>query len=194
MGGEDVKNEVCYDYLREVDETKSAWTTSRHMSALNKVLNLKLNKKDGGLQKRKEENIVRSRESVESNYDCDLSLYKDQIEIAKAFGLTRREICGDKYSIKEDNFFLEDGEIYCGTIGQGGKYREAVCLDKYKDRIMNKYKIGKRKFYDKPTFIKTYTNESSYLFDKYAKDIDNHYFRREYLKNLKEELKDDDTN
>lgn len=184
-----ITKDICYEYLREKDDMHSAWTTSRHMAAINKVLDLGLNKKEGDLNKRSYKDIKRSRTTNENNFKYNPDNYKDQIEIAKAFGLRRREIIGDDFSIKEDNLFLEDDKVYCGTIGKGGKYRESLCLEEYKDAIIEKYDVGERSFYDKTSFIETYTDESEYLFDEYTEKIDNHAFRGEYARALYDELK-----
>ena len=181
---------VCYEYLqyREADN-KSAWTVSKDQSALNKVLDLDLNKREGHLKLRSDDSVTRSRlpRAMDTRYNP--KNYKEPIEFAKAFGLRRECIHGGSYEVKESSLFRKDDRVYCSTIGKGGRYREAPCLEKYKDIILDRYNIEQRSSIEKEEFKFNYRNASDEpLFDKYTTLIDNHAFRGEYARNLYAEL------
>ncbi len=187
-----ITKDVCYEYLKEIDSELSAWTTSRHMAGLNKVLDLGLNKKEGGLKKRRNKDITRSRTVKENDFKYNPENYREQIDLAKAFGLRRESILGGDYEVKESSLFIDDDRIYCGVIEKGGKYREALCLKEYEDTIKSRYNISERVFNDEDSFKAHYKNsEDSRLFDRYTKKIDNHSFRREYAQNLYQEIKEE---
>lgn len=186
-----ITKEICYEYLKYKDKNGSAWSTSRHMAALNKVLDHGLNKKDGDLKSRRNKNITRSRSKKENDFKYNPENYKDQIEISKAFGLRRESICDGDFAIKESSIFKEDDKIYIAVIEKGGKYREALCLDEYKKTIIEKYDISERQYYDKETFVDFYNNsDGEQLFDNYTKKIDNHSFRRQYAQKLYKQLEE----
>lgn len=185
-----IDKKICYEYLQTREKQGcSAWTVSKDMSALNKILDLGLNKKEGGLQERSLKNISRSREQKEHDAKYNPANYKDQIEFAKAFGVRRESIQGGQFQVKEDSLFKKDGKVYVSVIEKGGRYREAPCLTKYQSSIESKYNIQERESLTKEQFIEVYYNSNSnYLFDNYTSKIDNHSFRAEYATNLYKEL------
>lgn len=179
-----VTKEVVYSYLQERQgQGKSAWTVTKDMSAINKILNLDLTKKEGNLNDRKLADISRSRGITESDTKYNEKNYADQIEIARAFGLRRESIEGGNFAIKESSMFSKDGNIYVSVIEKGGRYREAQCLQSYQNNIEQKYNIEERDGFgdNKNAFIEHYADDkSNVLFDRYTKKIDNHAFRAEY--------------
>ena len=185
-----VDKKIAYEYLQYREKQGcSAWTISKDMSALNKVLDLGLNKKEGGLQERSLQNISRSREEKSHDQKYNPANYKDQIEFSKAFGVRRESICGGQYQVKESSLFRCGGKIYVSVIEKGGRYREAPCLAKYQSSIESKYNITERETYTKEQFIESYyRNKGNYLFNTYTNKIDNHAFRAEYATNLYREL------
>jgi hypothetical protein len=131
--------------------------------------------------------------------------YKDQILCAKAFGLRRESICGGQYAIKNTSIFKKDNNIYCSVIEKGGRYREAPCLEQYKQNIINTFNPVERESfctgytynatkdfyrpnYNVEGFKSYYKSTGEPLFDSYSSRIDNHSFRREYAQNRYYEL------
>lgn len=191
-----IDKNVAYEYLkyREINGC-SAWSISKDMSAINKVLDLALNKKEGHLQERSLKNISRSREEKVHDHKYNAINYKDQIEFAKAFGVRRESILGGQFQVKESSLFKSNGQVYVSVIEKGGRYREAPCLKSYQEAIEQKYNIQERDSYTKEQFIKEYfTSNSNNLFDSYTAKIDNHSFRAEYATNLYKELSEQKEN
>ena len=124
---------ICYEYLKDREQSCSPDTISKDMSALNKVLNFDLNKKEGELKERSYKAITRSRLDKGMDKAYNPKNYTNQIEFAKAFGLRRESILGGSYQVKDNSLFTRDNRLYCGVIEKGGRYREAPCLDKYQD-------------------------------------------------------------
>lgn len=183
---DNITKEVAYEYLQQ---RESAWTISKDMSALNKVLNLNLNKAEGNLKERSYHDVTRSRGVKAHDTKYNPENYKDQIEFAKAFGCRRESILGGDYQVKEISLFKHEGKVYVCVIEKGGRYREAPCLEKYQSRIEDKYNVQDRDPSSKNEFIKLYNSRNdNYLFNKYTSKIDNHSFRHEYAKELYYEL------
>ena len=110
---EKIDKGVAYDYLKARESQGcSAWSVSKDMSAINKVLNLKLNKKEGQLQGRSLENITRSRGERASDQKYNPVNYADQIEFAKAFGVRRESIVGGQFQVKECSLFKNNGKVF----------------------------------------------------------------------------------
>jgi hypothetical protein len=178
-----VTREVSYIYLKEQEsQGKSAWTISRDMASINKVLNLNLNKKEGHLKKRSLMDIKRSR--TDSNTKLSKSVLdknKNQIILAKATGVRRESIT----NLTPSSFIWHNGKvvavrvewIHDGKIHyeKGGRFRLAPVLKKYQTDIA---KILKDKEPDKP------------IFQNYSRKVDNHSFRSGYAISRYKELVD----
>lgn len=188
-----IDKEIGYKYLKERESNNlSAWTIKKDMSALNKVLDLGLNGKEGNLKDRRLTDITRSRTAKAHDQSYNANNYKDQIEMSKAFGVRRESILGGEFQIKETSLFKKDNEIYISVVEKGGKYREAPCLKSYHEIIDSKYNINERESFSKSEFVSYYmSDDSDFLFDKYTAKIDNHAFRSEYATNLYEEIASD---
>ena len=183
-----VSKQVAYEYLQARDKSLSAWTVSKDMASLNKVLELNLNKKEGNLKSRKISDISRSRNEKEYNKSYNLKNYSDQIEFASAFGLRRESIFGGDYQVKDVSVFKIGSTVYCSVIEKGGKYREAPCLKEFTRIIEEKYQVQERSAFKKEDFIKVYRSSENKLFDKYTNKIDNHALRAKYAQRLYNEL------
>jgi hypothetical protein len=185
---------VAYEYLQGRQEAGcSAWTTSKDMAALNKVLELGLNKKEGELSYRRGEDITRSRTDKLHDSKVNLANYKEQVDFAKAFGCRRESIVEGQYAVKDISVFERDGRLYASLIEKGGRYREAPCLRSLEDRIrasMNErgLTIQERGPMSKSEFVSIYQSSESKLFDRYPNRIDNHSFRHEYAKEIYKDL------
>ena len=194
-----VNKDVCYEYLKYRDQSCSADTVSKDMSALNKVLNLELNKKEGDLQQRSYKNVTRSRVSRGMDKAYNPKNYIKQIEFAQAFGLRRESILGGDYQVKDSSLFTRGNRVYCSVIEKGGRYREAPCLDKYQDIILERYNVVERESFivgknvDKEGFKELYHNSGELLWDKYTAKIDNHAFRAEYARDLYNQIAEQKT-
>lgn len=181
--------EVCYEYLQFRDATCSAWTVSKDQSALNKVLDLNLNKEEGNLKQRNQSEVTRSRLPREMDTRYNPDNYKDAIEFSKSFGLRRESIKGGDYQVKEVSLSQRGGKVYCSVIEKGGRYREAPCLEKYQDVIQEKYEVEERCTLSKEEFKDLYRDsDDKVLFEKYTTLIDNHTFRGEYARDLYSQL------
>lgn len=193
-GSKDLDNldkRVCYEYLHyREDNGCSAYTVSKDMSALNKVLNYDLNKKEGNLKERSYKDVTRSRLDSKEDTKYNPKNYSDQIEFARAFGLRRESIYGGSYQVKNISLFknTDNDKVYCSVIEKGGRYREAPCLSSYQKQIEQKYNIEERQPLEKEEFIDLYNKNDSLLFDKYTEKIDNHAFRGEYARALYNEI------
>lgn len=185
-----ISKEVAYEYLQEREaKGLSAWTVTKDLSAINKVLNLDLNKKEGNLKQRKLQDITRSRVTKEHDSKYNPANYRDEIEIAKAFGLRRESIVSGNYAIKKSSLFIRNNKVYCSVIEKGGRYREAQCLQSYKDNVIQKYNVKEKSSFTKDEFIEHYVSDKDdILFNKYTAKIDNHAFRAEYAQALYKEL------
>ena len=188
-----ITREISYQFLQERQEKGlSAWTVSQDLSAINKLLEQDLNKREGDLRYRKSEEVVRSRVEREHDKSYNINNYKDVVEFSNAFGLRRQSLdreCG-RYVVKEDvSLFKKGQDVFCSVIEKGGRYREAPCLKGYQEAILSKYNVVERESLTKTQFKDLYnSNNSRDLFERYTGKVDNHDFRREYATNLYKQL------
>lgn len=192
-----VSKDTVKEYLQYRDKSCSPYTVSRDMSALNKVLNLDLSKKECNLQQRSYKDVTRSRGDKLHDKQYNANNYKDQILIAQSFGLRRESIVGGSYQIKAVSLFSSYGEVYCSVIEKGGRYREAPCLAEYKEQVLETFSVQERPLQNlenevkKQQFIELYNSSGNLLFDNYTSKIDNHAFRAEYAQALYNQLLED---
>lgn len=186
--GKDLSNitkEISYQFLQEREEQGlSAWTISKDLSALNKLLEQDLTKKEADLSYRNTDNITRSRVERDHDKSYNANNYKDQLEFSKAFGLRRESICKGQYAVKDISLFIRDNKVYCSVIEKGGRHREAQCLKGYQEAILNKYNVLERESLNKEQFKDLYSSSNNRLFDRYTTKIDNHAIRAEYATKL----------
>lgn len=151
-----ISDDVVVKYLKCREEKGlSAYTISRDMAALNKVLNRSLTKEKYDLKKRSYKNIKslsNANVSEKKLYD-----YKDHIEFLKATGARRHELLNMR-SI-DFNYFT------VAIIGKGGKRRIATILPEYRKKIQN--------------FLKD-LDPKKIIFEKLDKDISAKVYRQEY--------------
>lgn len=199
-----ITKNTAYDFLKSKEEQGcSAYTISRHMAALNKVLNLELNKKEGHLIKRSHNEISRSRGPKEHDSAKRDAANKEQMDITRAFGTRRESICSSNYSLRPSNFFKNDQKLYVSVIEKGGRYSEHVCLPS-KAAEIEKFLENRgiiplertclissdlSNLKSKELFLETYWDrEEVKLFDTFDKKCDNHACRSEYATSLYKEL------
>lgn len=185
-----ITREHAISYLQQrQDQGKSAWTTSKDMSAINKVFNLNISKQEAGLRERSYKNTERSR--LERNHDHKFNAknYERQIAFAQAFGCRRESVYGGQYQVKDVSLFRYNGHIYASFIEKGGRYREAPCLSSMQPTVEKMFpNIQEREPLTKQQFQELYQLSQDHLFDRYTTKIDNHAFRHEYARNLYQEL------
>lgn len=185
-----ITREHAISYLQQRQEQgKSAWTTSKDMSALNKVFNLNVSKQEAGLRERSYKNAERSRLERGHDHKFNAKNYERQISFAQAFGCRRESIVGGQYQVKDVSLFKQDGKVFASFIEKGGRYREAPCLSSMQPQIEKTFPdIQERESLTKQQFQELYQSSKDYLFDRYTTKIDNHAFRHEYARNLYQEL------
>ena len=176
----DISQNDAILYLRERD-SKSAWTTSRDMSAINKVFNFGLSKKELGLKERRAEDVKRSREVCTHDKYVDEARYKDQMDFARACGCRRQSVDTVQYG----DLKWHNGRVVAVELTEkGGKTRIAPILNEYKDRITEIAKAVEERHDDMMGDL-----QAEKLFtEKYSAQIDNHALRAEYAANLLQQL------
>ena len=186
---EQINKNISYEYLKyKESQGNSAWSVSKDMSALNKCLNLGLNKAEGHLKERSYKDVSRSREERDHDKKYNPNNYKDQILLAKAFGVRRETIYGGQYQSKDISLYKNNDNIFIRVIEKGGRYRETQCLKSYQGDILKAFNVLEGDPINKEEFISLYNSSSNYLFDEYTTKIDNHSFRGEYATLRYEEL------
>ena len=192
-----ITSEQAYEWLRMKERKgSSAYTISKDMSALNKVIRLELTKKEGNLTNRSYKNVTRSRESKAHDSKFNKRNYEHQILVAQAFGLRRESILGGQYQIKDVSMYKDAaGNVRVSVIEKGGKYREAPCLKSFENKIKELYPdlrtipVNSDTYaFSKDQFKNVYNSSNKVLFDTYTSKIDNHAFRREYANKLYQEI------
>lgn len=198
----DITKEHAYEYLKTLeDRNLSPNTVSTAQSSINKVTDLGLNKDEGGLKGRSYKENTRSQVAREHDTRYNPNNYTKEITIAQSFGLRRESLDRGHYRLKE-NFSVyqtEKGELRVCVIEKGGKYREAPCLKDREQDIRNilgnenipTYKTNESNHmaFTKQSFVEAYKScENKYVSERYTKLIDNHAFRKEYSRNLYQEI------
>lgn len=168
----------------------SPYTISKDMSALNKICNLNITKKEAGLHNRSYKDVTRSRLPRAHDKQYNPASYERPITFAKAFGCRRASILRGKFRVKDVSLFRYEGKVYASLIEKGGRYREAPCLASMQSQIERMFPdIQTREPMTKREFELLYTSkEGGYLFSRYTTKIDNHAFRSQYACQLYEEL------
>lgn len=167
----DIGEQHISKYLKERESLNmSAWTVSKDMTALNKLFNTSISKKDLDLKKRSLKDIKRSR-GKKINLKYNESNYKYQIALAKGTGARRQSIL--KIRPKDFEFNKDNEPIKVYLKEKGGRKRKTTILKEYRS-------ILKELLEDK--------EKDQALFNSYTKDIDNHSFRGEYTAKRYKEL------
>lgn len=171
----DVSNAHIMEYLAERQNSKkSAWTTSKELSALNKIFGRSITKKEAGLNARRNADIKNNR-GLGNNYRN--SVYKQNkalTDFISATGIRRQSVA----TICPTNAIRNtDGTVIGFRITEkGGKSRNALVL-KSKQEQITKFvndsisKNGNQPFWNAPN-----------------KNLNTHWYRGEYAKALYNEL------
>lgn len=178
---EQIDNKISYEYLKyKESQGNSAWSVSKDMSALNKCLNLGLNKAEGQLQERSYKNVSRSREERQHDQKYNAQNYKDQILLARAFGVRRETILGGQYQAKDISLYKNNDNVFIRVVEKGGRYRETQCLQQHKEEVLKTFNVKEGESLSKQEFQALYETSTNHLFSEYTTKIDNHAFRSEY--------------
>lgn len=183
-----ISKDICVDYLKMRQERCSAYTVSKDMAALNKLLGHDIRKSEAGLHQRSYKNITRSRVDRVHDSKIDLNKYESQIIVAKAFGIRRESMSAGQYALKDVSIYQKDNKLYCSVIEKNGRYRNAPCLASYEPVLKDKFNITQRDHLTREQFKELYSSSNNKMFAEYDKKIDNHSFRSEYATNLYNEL------
>lgn len=183
-----ITKDMCVNYLRMRQETCSAYTVSKDMSALNKLLGHDIRKSEADLRERSYKDVTRSRYERQHDANIDTNRYSKQIMIANAFGLRRESFVTGQYALKDVSIYSNKGELYCSVIEKGGRYRNAPCLENYKELLKNNFNIYEREHLTINQFKEIYADSTNKLFIEYDTKIDNHAYRSEYATNLYHQL------
>lgn len=190
----EVTEEHIIGYLRSIMNKYSPYSLDTILSALNKLFNTSVTKKQVGLPVTSYKDVFRGREGKTGRYN-PLN-WKDQIDVANATGIRRASMCRGQFPVKASNFFQCNGRIYVRLIEKGGRYREATVLKCMEGRLRQiiKERTGKEihegQHWDKGQFLK-YSRANRMepkLFTRYTKEINNHAFRRAYATNRYQEI------
>lgn len=192
---DDVGKDVVIDYLQSRrDQGLSPWTLSKDMSALNKILNLKVTKKMAELPQRSFKTTTRSRGFRKHDLKYNPKNYEKQIDVAKAFGVRRESILGGKYQLKEGSIYRHKGELYAAVAEKGGRFRNAPCLKSMESTILKHFPHieDREELFEKDEFKEMYEKSGKeglgdHLFNRYTTNIDNHAFRGVYARNYYKE-------
>lgn len=167
-----VTPELAGEYLKYRDETLSAWTVKRDLSAINKIFNYDLNSKDLDLKTRNLEDIKRSRNGPDTSRPGLLEKYEEHINFILSCGCRRESITVVTY---KDIIFNEDNiAVKVKLTEKGGKYREAPVLEKYQTEFTE--------------FVDKFSDSYSNIFKDFDNHVASHYYRHLYAKDLYEQV------
>ena len=181
---EDVKEQDIKDYIKyRSDEGYSSYTYSKDLSALNKVFNTDVLKKDCDVANRSYTEITNNREMKEHHNHINYNNYRDVITTIQATGMRRESL--EKVSPSSFNYDnngypvsvrLQDERKYGGQnmCEKGGRSRVAEVpvnmREELKEVIDNKLEESGGDVY-KP------------MFDHVPSRLGTHRFRQEYAEN-----------
>lgn len=171
----DVKEKHIISYLTErKQENKSAWTLSKDLSALNKIFNTSITKEQAGLPQRRNSDIKNNR-GFGNNYRT--STYKrnqDIIDFISSCGVRRQSLT----TITPSNAIRNKDNIVIGfsVIEKGGKSRNCYVLN------------GKQAEITKFVNAHIEVNGNKPFWNKVDKNLNTHWYRGEYAKNLYNDL------
>lgn len=167
-----ITREICIEYLQWRNSNGiSAWTIDKDKSALNKIFNYRITKKEADLPIRSIKNIKRSREEAGMDAHFNAENYTNQILFAKASGCRRESVLRVTFN---DFIFQNNVPVVVYLKEKGGRERYAPILREYQAELGE--------------FLLSVVNKEEPIFYKYTTMIDNHAFRSEYANKLYDEL------
>ena len=167
----DVSQSVIVEYLTQRQSKGcSAWTISRDQSALNKIFNLSVTKKENGLASRHNDDIKNNR-GLSNNYRYSVQTKnKEVIEFITASGIRRQSLT----VITPSNIIRNADNLAIGVrvTEKGGKVRNAYIRHEYQAQITA--------FVD--NHLRTKGNQP--FWNKVDKNLNTHWYRAEYANGL----------
>lgn len=178
----DISRNDAIQYLRDRQaEGKSAWTTTRDMSAINKLFGFNLTKKEVGLKDRRAEDVKRSRQECAHDKYVNEAKNKDMMDFTRGCGCRRQSIEQVRYGDLRWN----NGRVVAVKLTEkGGKTRIAPMLNEYKDRLTEIAKAVEERHDDMEGDIQA----DKVFVEKYSRQVDNHALRAEYAAKLLHQL------
>lgn len=171
----DVKEKDIISYLSDrMKENKSAWTLSRDLSALNKIFNTSITKEKAGLPKRRNSDIKNNRGFGKNYRNSTYKKNKDVINFISSCGIRRQSltIITPEHAIRNKENII----IGFNVTEKGGKNRNCYILN------------GKQK--DITEFVNNHYSKNGNVpfWDKIDKNLNTHWYRGEYARNLYNDL------
>lgn len=171
-----IDKSVANEYLKSLENRGLRSTSiSRDLAAINKVLNLDLNKKDADIAGRSIYDIMKSRNDTNSRLTETMKANnKDQMTIALSCGCRRSSIT----KMTKDDFIIDKNTgLPTGVhlTEKGGKHRVAPILQEYQQAVGE---------------ILASKPSGCPVFDAYSSRIDNHSLRSEYAEKRYAEIEE----
>jgi len=171
----DVSDSHILQYLTERQaQGKSSWTISKDLSALNKIFNKNITKKDSGLRSRKNSDIKNNR-GLGNNYRS--SIYKKNKELTdfiSATGIRRQSVT----VINPSNAIRDKVGVVIGfsVIEKGGKHRNCYVIKGKQEAVTS--------------FVNKHLSQKGNqpFWTKVDKNLNTHWYRAEYARTLYNDL------
>ena len=167
----EVDSSILKQYLLErQSQGLSPWTISHDLSALNKIFETSISKKDCGLAPRRTSCIKNNRGLAQNYRPSVQARNKDMIAFISACGVRRQSLS----SIAPGNSIRDKQNMVIGfsVIEKGGKHRNCYVRSEYQKEITS--------FVD--NHIKNYGNAP--FWKKVDKNLNTHWYRGVYAKGL----------
>ena len=116
--------EYIADYLNKRIETQSAWTVRLEAAAIAKVYQIHTTELGVDLPLRHCDDIVQHRQAKWVGHFSPTK-HAELVAFCLAAGLRRHEVA----KVKPGDVYEENGNVYVETVGKGGKFRKAICLN-----------------------------------------------------------------
>ena len=167
----DVTQSVIVEFLKDKqDKNYSSWSISRDQSALNKIFNLSITKKDNGLNSRHNDDIKNNRGLANNYRYSTLARNKEIISFITASGVRRQSLT----VIRPHDIIRNADNVVIGVkvIEKGGRSRNAY--------IRNEFQTQITAFVD--NHISAKGNQP--FWNKVDKNLNTHWYRAEYANGL----------
>ena len=167
----EVKQSVIVEYLTQrQNKGYSAWTISRDQSALNKIFNMSVTKKECGLASRHNANIRNNRGLSNNNRVSVNQRNKDIIDFICASGIRRQSIT----QIYPSDVIRSKDNIVIGirVTEKGGKTRNAYIRQNFQKQVTNFVNLHYSKQGNVP------------FWSSVDKNLNTHWYRAEYANGL----------
>lgn len=174
-------NEVTTSTLKEYllerqSKGCSAWTVSHDLSALNKIFDTTISKKECGLASRKADNIKNNRGLANNYRNTVYTNNKEMIAFISAVGVRRQSLT----KLRPSDAIRDKDNIVIGfsVIEKGGKQRNCYVRKSCQKEITD--------------FVNghIFQNGDNYFWSRVDKNLNTHWYRAIYAQHLYNELAD----